>query len=156
MTCPRCLAEFEPDHLGLANALRPGLCPECGVQLVHSVSGLMKISAVMIASGGEQGFYRSVQDVPEPLRTQLVEITNSSNSGTIVIADRAGKEQITQVMARRENARDRALAANELPVKAARRFLDFAFLGVPGILWAGAALLLAAIGIIAAVFLTHW
>jgi hypothetical protein len=116
----------------------------------------MKISAVMIASGGEQGFYRSVQDVPEPLRTQLVEITNSSNSGTIVIADRAGKEQITQVMARRENARDRALAANELPVKAARRFLDFAFLGVPGILWAGAALLLAAIGIIAAVFLTHW
>ena len=49
-----------------------------------------------------RGFYRSVQEVPEPLRTQLIETTTSPNSGTIVIADRAGKEQLTQVMARRE------------------------------------------------------
>jgi hypothetical protein len=63
----------------------------------------MKTSAVMIAAAGERGFYRSVQEVPEPLRTQLIRTTSSANSGTIVIADRAGKEQITQIAGRREN-----------------------------------------------------
>jgi len=93
MTCPRCHADFET---------RSSSCPECGVRLVRNVSGVMKTSAVMIAVAGEQGFYRSVQEVPEPLRSQLIETTSSANSGTIVIADRAGKDQITQVMGRRE------------------------------------------------------
>src|SRR6202034_4618564 len=84
---------------------------ECGVRLLHNISGVMKTSAVMISARGERGFYRSVQDVPEPLRTQLIETTTSSNSGIIVIADRAGKEQLTQVMARREASRDAAEAA---------------------------------------------
>ncbi len=55
----------------------------------------MKTSVVMIAARGERGFYHSVHDVPEPLRTQLLETTGSRNAGTIVIADRAGKEQLT-------------------------------------------------------------
>lgn len=93
MTCPRCHADFES---------RPESCPECGVKLVRNVSGVMKTSAVMIAAAGERGFYRSVQEVPEPLRTQLIRTTSSANAGTIVIADRAGKEQITQVTGRHE------------------------------------------------------
>src|SRR5580658_3011077 len=97
MTCPRCHSEFETAD---------SVCPECGVRLLRNVSGVMKTSAVMIAAQGERGFYRSVQDVPEPLRTQLIETTTSSNSGIIVIADRAGKEQLTQVMARREASRE--------------------------------------------------
>jgi hypothetical protein len=97
MTCPRCHSEFETAE---------SVCPECGVRLLRNISGVMKTSAVMIAAQGERGFYRSVQDVPEPLRTQLIETTNSSNSGIIVIADRAGKEQLTQVMARREAGRE--------------------------------------------------
>src|SRR4030081_3133673 len=97
MTCPKCHFEFE----------NPGsACPQCGVRLLRNVSGVMKTSTVMIAVGAGHGFYRSVQDVPEPLRTQLLEITASPNSGTIVIADRAGKEQLTQVMARRELSRE--------------------------------------------------
>jgi hypothetical protein len=136
MTCPRCETEFDAG---------PGRCPRCGTQLVRNVSGVMKTSAVMIASGDEHGFYRSVQDVPEPLRTQLIEITNGSNSGTIVIADRAGKEQITRVIARRDRAPERTAKP-----------AGFNPLHLPWIAWAGALLVLAAAGIITAVFVTHW
>ena len=139
MTCPRCYAEFEEGS---------GACPDCGVQLLRSVSGVMKTSAVMIAAGGESGFYRSVQEVPEPLRTQLIEVTNSANSGTIVIADRAGKEQITQVIARRESPRGRSAAAGNGKRRTGPRFLGF-----PWIFWAGIVLFLMSCGIIAAVFL---
>ncbi len=66
MTCPKCHSEFDG---------RAGMCPECGVSLLRNVSGVMKTSAVMISAGGERGFYRSVQDVPEPLRKQLLETT---------------------------------------------------------------------------------
>jgi hypothetical protein len=113
----------------------------------------MKTSAVMIAAAGERGFYRSVQEVPEPLRTQLLEITASANSGTIVIADRAGKEQITQVIGRRQAAaRERAPAA---PASPAKREWPARFLGVSWILWAGIVLLLGASGIIVGVFAIH-
>ena len=70
--------------------------------LLHSVSGVLKTSAVLISARGESGFYRSLEEVPEPLRSRLIETTNSPNSGTIVIADRAGKEQISEAIARRE------------------------------------------------------
>jgi hypothetical protein len=122
----------------------------------------MKTSAVMIAAGGERGFYRSVQDVPEPLRTQLLETTTSQNSGTIVIADRAGKEQITQVLARREanrervsgprtagEAMDRAVDAEVAPAPAANP-------GIPWFVWAGVALVLALAAAFAAFFEPHW
>ncbi len=151
MTCPRCYAEIPPGA---------GTCPECGVQLAHNVSGVMKTSAVMIAAGDEQGFYHSVQDVPEPLRTQLIEITNSANAGTIVIADRAGKEQLTQVISRRDSAREQAPAGSEpgsdkrgIPGLSSH---GLSFLGYSAIAWAGVALLLMACAVIAAVFVTRW
>jgi len=155
MTCPRCYAEFEPS---------PRACPECGVRLVRNIAGMMKTSSVMITSGDEPAFYRSVQDVPEPLRSQLIESTQSANSGTIVIADRAGKDQITQVIARRENAKHRrSLKAGpgdrvegsekEIPWPAA--YLRRKFLGYSWVVWAGVLLFLAAAGVIASVFAMH-
>jgi hypothetical protein len=153
MTCPKCYAEFESG----ARA-----CPECGVQLVRNISGVMKTSSVMIASGGEQSFYRSVQEVPEPLRSRLLESTHSANSGTIVIADRAGKDQLTQVVARRENARERQSskqgpgAPDPAPQFAWYGYLSTSFLGVRLIIWAGLLLFLSAMAIITAVFLIHW
>jgi hypothetical protein len=147
MTCPKCQFEFENAS---AN------CPQCGLRLVRNVSGVMKTSAVLIAMGAEQGFYRSVQEVPEPLRTQLLEITTSTNSGTIVIADRAGKEQLTQVMARRESTRE---TKNEVTVQPERGLLIPAAPQMPRvawIAWAGLVFVLALAALIWASFQLHW
>jgi hypothetical protein len=124
MICPRCHSEVKDGE---------SACPECGIRLLRNVSGVMKTSAVLIAAGGERGFYRSVQEVPEPLRTQLIEITTSQNSGVIVSADKAGKEQLTQVLARREAAAEVTEVEPEpveaTPVPPALR--------VPWLAWAG-------------------
>lgn len=138
MTCPRCYSEFRKG---------PDACPECGVRLSRAVTGMMKTSAVMITAGGEPEFYSSVQDVPEPLRTQLLEVTSSSNSGTIVIADQAGKDQITQAMARRGQTRERS-PRSRLPLEPRRSRIQW-------IAWTGAAAVLAAAGALAALFFTH-
>ena len=144
MTCPRCHLELEGEW---------NVCPECGVSLLRNVSGVMKTSTVLIAARGEPEFYSSVKDVPEPLRTQLLETTASPNSGTIVIADRAGKEQLTQAMARREAARTSVLqsVANTAEPEPARHLLR-----QPWIAWAGSALVLALAALIAAFFYFHW
>ena len=92
MKCPRCRHEF---------ALRQDNCPSCGIAIAHRASGVLKTSAVLISTNGEPNFYRSVQEVPEPLRTKLLEHTNGENSGTIIIADQAGKDHIAEVLERR-------------------------------------------------------
>ena len=158
MTCPRCHSEFETKGTS---------CPECGVTLLRNVSGVMKTSAVMIAARGERGFYNSVKDVPEPLRTQLLETTASRNSGTIVIADRAGKEQLTQAMARREASRDKREAtrdgsaqtslgasvddATPETTSAPRRLARAHWLA-----WVGVILVLMLAAIVSAFFYLHW
>lgn len=105
MTCPKCQAEFEPPGGAKRHATGDTVCPACGLRLLRSVTGVVRTSAVMISAGDEDAFYNSLQDVPEPLRNRLLESTNGDNAGTIVIADRAGKEQLTEVLARRENPR---------------------------------------------------
>ena len=112
MTCPKCQATIDP-------ACK--LCPECGTGLYRNVSGVIRTSAVMISADGEDSFYHSVQEVPERLRKQLLETTAGDNSGTIVIADRAGKEQLTQALARRESVRPQP----------ARPFTDLSMSGLP-------------------------
>lgn len=136
MICPRCATELQN---------KPSECPSCGLRLVRTVSGVMKTSAVLIAAGDEQGFYRSVQEVPEPLRTQLIETTNSANSGTIVIADSAGKEQITQNAVRRV-ATDVDMPPEPQPAP------RFRFLGMPWAAWVGIVLVTGAIAFSLAVF----
>ncbi len=42
--------------------------------------------------------YRSMEEVPHPLRSKLLKSTNSANSATILIADRRGREEIARVM----------------------------------------------------------
>jgi hypothetical protein len=145
MTCPKCHSEFETEG---------GVCPECGIRLLRNVSGVMKTSVVMIAAQGERGFYHSVHDVPEPLRTQLLESTGSRNAGTIVIADRAGKEQLSQAMSRRESkgeaGRDERPSKGEAQVAEpgeARRHPRFSLAA-----WAGVAVVLVAAAAVAALF----
>jgi hypothetical protein len=141
MTCPRCRADFDSPA---------GICPECGVSILQNVSGVMKTSTVLISVGDEEGSYRSVQEMPERLRRQLIETTHSANSGTILIADRAGKEQITQVVARTE-AQEKKL----VPAQPSSGFQSrLASLRWP--VWAGIALFLCALALIAFVFNIHW
>lgn len=105
MMCPRCHTRIGPDS-NESEGRGPGVrsCPECGARLHATVTGFLKTSAVMISADGEEVFYNSVREVPEPLRRKLMESTSSENSATIVIADRAGKEQLTQVFGRRQAA----------------------------------------------------
>jgi hypothetical protein len=150
MTCPRCFSELEKS---------PAVCPECGINLHHSVSGIVKTSVVMISSRGEDSFYQSLQEVPEPLRRQLMETTTSENSGTIVIADRAGKHQLTQLLSRRETSPphpampeplESALPRLEPPVDspAERNFTWIA--------WVGFLVVLIAAALISAFFGLRW
>lgn len=69
-------------------------CPRCGAAIMRMESGVVKTSTVFIASDGVRSVYPSLRDVPEPLRRRLVESTSGRNSGTILIADRRGKEEI--------------------------------------------------------------
>jgi DNA-directed RNA polymerase subunit RPC12/RpoP len=155
MTCPKCHNEIRRADVESME----GVCPECGVRLLRNVSGVMKTSAVMIAAGGEKGFYKSVQDVPEPLRTQLIETTTSQNSGIIVIADKAGKEQLTQVMARREARR----AATSIPAESgmdeaapSRTQSPSPAMHLPWLAWAGFISVLVLAVVLFFLFRTDW
>jgi hypothetical protein len=144
MICPQCQFEFDE---------RATHCPECGVRVLRKVSGIVKTSAVMIAAGDEHTFYRSVQEVPESLRRTLIETTNSENSGMIVIADRAGREQWTEIVAQRE-ARQQAQSA---PRAISPPVIEpgppaAGFAGLSWTAWAGILLFLAAAALIASVF----
>jgi hypothetical protein len=142
--CPQCQFEFEADSNN---------CPKCGIRIVRKVSGIVKTSTVMIARGNEQNFYRSVQEVPESLRRQLIETTNSENSGMIVIADKAGKEQWTEVVAHRES--QNRLAATTTAAEAPPTPAGFA--GLSWATWAGILLFLAAGAMVASMFqVFHW
>jgi hypothetical protein len=42
--------------------------------------------------------YRSVEEIPPPLRNKLLQSTNNPNSRTILIADRRGRKEIANAM----------------------------------------------------------
>ena len=87
MTCSRCKKTF---------ADREARCPYCGESA--EASGLFKTSTVLISAGGSDLVYRSVDDVPDRLRTKLLKSTNGANSATILIADRRGRKEVAKAM----------------------------------------------------------
>jgi hypothetical protein len=58
----------------------------------------VKTSTIFIAKGGRTRVYRSVEEVPAPLRKELEESTNGFNSATILIADRRGRAEIIRAL----------------------------------------------------------
>jgi hypothetical protein len=58
----------------------------------------LKSSTIFISVGSKTEVYRSVEDVPPPLRKQLEQSTNGIHSATILIADRKGKEEIVRAI----------------------------------------------------------
>ncbi len=63
---------------------------------MHRVT--VKTSTIFIAKSGRTQVYRSVAEIPERLRKELEESTNSFNSATILIADRRGREEIVKAL----------------------------------------------------------
>ena len=88
--CSKCRRNF--DH-------EDARCPHCGEPSPQS-SGLFQTSIVLVCAGRAHRAYRSVDQVPVPLRTRLLRSTSGANSATILIADRGGREQIAKAMRR--------------------------------------------------------
>ena len=63
---------------------------------MHRVT--VKTSTIFIAKNGPTQVYRSVSEIPDRLRKELEESTNSFNSATILIADRRGREEIVKAL----------------------------------------------------------
>jgi hypothetical protein len=56
-------------------------------------------STIFIAAGGDQTrVYRSVEDVPVGLRRKLNDSTSGTNSATILIADKRGREELVRAL----------------------------------------------------------
>jgi hypothetical protein len=111
MTCTRCRKP-----LTAAEAR----CSHCGKRNPAN-SGTFQSSTVLISTGGADRVYRSVDEVPAPLRTQLLKSTNGTNSATILIADRRGRKEIARMMRKLPNARQRRLANSLLAEGAPQR-----------------------------------
>src|SRR5262245_15795965 len=88
MNCHRCRKNIDSE------ATR---CPHCGEPNPEAWE-LFQTSTVLIAAGQTSTVYRSVDDVPQSLRNRLLKSTNSSNSATILIADRRGRQEIARAM----------------------------------------------------------
>jgi hypothetical protein len=100
MTCRRCGKEF---------AGREPKCPHCGEPAATNGSGVYQSSTVLISADGTEVVYRSMEEVPDPLRNRLLKSTNSPNSATILIADRRGRQEIAKAMRSLSGTRQRHL-----------------------------------------------
>jgi hypothetical protein len=74
---------------------------------------MLKTSTILISADATEAVYRSVQEVPEPLRKRLLRSTNSVDSRTILIADQRGRREIERAM-RKLSATARNRFANSL------------------------------------------
>src|SRR6266849_128114 len=84
---------------------------------MHRVT--VKTSTIFIAKGGRTQVYRSVEEVPQRLRKELEDSTNSFNSATILIADRRGREEILRALNGLPSGLRSRLASSLAPAPAA-------------------------------------
>ncbi|MDQ6705518.1 MAG: hypothetical protein M3Z85_06090 [Acidobacteriota bacterium] len=64
----------------------------------QTTAAILTTSTILISVNDTDAVYHSVDEVPEPLREMLLQSTNGLNSGTILIADRRGKDQISKAI----------------------------------------------------------
>ena len=106
MICGQCGKKFDE---------REERCPHCGQPRAAGGSGVFQTSTVLISARGADLVYRSVDEIPAPLRTKLLQSTNSANSGTILIADRRGRKEIAKAMRNLPGAAQRRLHGEGAP-----------------------------------------
>ena len=105
MTCHRCRKTIDADE---------PRCPYCGLANADA-NGMYQTSVVRIAAGAADLVYRSVDEVPAPLRQKLLASTNSPNSATILIADRRGRKEIAKAVRGLPGSANRRLYRSLLP-----------------------------------------
>ena len=118
MVCRNCQRQFRDSG--------NGTCPFCGEANPPVTSGVMKTSTILISVGRTDAVYRSVDDVPQPLRKRLLRSTSGMNARTILIADPKGKEELAKAIRRLPgNAQQKLLGAlfGESGEAALNRFL---------------------------------
>jgi hypothetical protein len=118
-------------------------CPRCGEAVAAKLAGTLKTSTILISADDTDGVYRSMQDVPEPLRKKLLRSTNSVNSRTILIADRRGRQEIARALKKLPGASQRQLSNSLLSGNAPPAIPKLTIAQTVGILLAGATGLLA-------------
>jgi len=103
----------------------------------------LKSSTIFISVGNKTEVFRSVDDVPPPLRKKLEQSTNSINSATILIADRKGKEEIVRAIRGLPSSlrsrlstslRQEARAASKAPNRWAALWQDWAEILLPAVI----------------------
>ena len=140
--CSRCGREYKE------SAPR---CPGCG-ERNPAAAGLFQTSSVLISAGDRDRVYRSVEDVPAPLRHRLLESTNGRNARTILITDRKGRRMIDKALGRLPgpNRKLHGLLAGQASPDPP------AWLTRGRRKWIGAMLFLLALAVAAAAFLIRW
>ena len=88
------------------------VCPHCGEGLSGKRVAVLKTSTILISVDDADSIYRSLDDVPEPLRGRLLKSTNSLNSRTILIADRGGRQEIARALRKLTGRSRRKLAGS--------------------------------------------
>lgn len=106
MLCPDCNRNYDETLGG---------CPRCGVR-----KGVVKTSTILISAGEVESVYRSVDEVPDSLRQDLIRSTNGLNAQTIVIADREGRKEIARAIRNLPSTAAKERPVVEAPEAAAR------------------------------------
>jgi hypothetical protein len=57
-----------------------------------------RTATIFIALGDSTRVYRSMEEVPKPLRARLQDSTRGVNSATILIADKRGREELIRAL----------------------------------------------------------
>jgi hypothetical protein len=100
----------------------------------------LKTSTIFVTVGRHTHVYRSIDDLPESLRGRLQKTTTGSNSATILIADRRGKEELVRAIQGRpssiplrlteEARRKRAHQDRVDRARARRYYLEIGLIGI--------------------------
>jgi len=139
-TCTKCRKTFDSPQ---------SKCPFCGSEVAES-SGVFQTSAVMISAGGNDLVYRSVEEVPARLRSQLLKSTNGANSATILIADRRGRKEVSKAVRSLPGPAQKRLLSSLLGNQAAQLRNRMLRRGIPFVI------LLVALAVVVFVLLHRW
>lgn len=80
-------------------------------------------STIFIAHGEKTHVYRSLEEIPAPLRRKLQQTTRGINSATILIADKRGREELVRALQAQPGQAPRNLteALGAQPIQPPRR-----------------------------------